>query len=318
LAGISAQTIRGPEVSQDSRIFDFNALVPMPISLDVVSGSGTDDGLALVAIHDNWISALVAFLKDCSRVEEIFQYASKESVERDYLAIRDLLTKQLTEDAQQLGALQSKLEKLYKEALETGPYNSAIPTFFYQAYYPMGVEKFNGDRIAKHIFDANVSPYTYNALEKFIETKDGAKMFALGRHLKENIRLYGFPTWYEWCCENWGTKWNACEVELDRENKTLSFDTAWAAPEGIITALANKYPDLEWEWTYADEDTGCNTGIYTHTAGVLAFTNVENLSNEAYELYISLWGKSMCLGQDEQGNWFHHECGETCPHYNEC
>jgi hypothetical protein len=30
---------------------------------------------------------------------------------------------------------------------------------------------------------------------------------------RANIEKYGSPTWDEWCCEQWGTKWNACDAE---------------------------------------------------------------------------------------------------------
>lgn len=35
------------------------------------------------------------------------------------------------------------------------------------------------------------------------------KAWKLGKAAWNNIRLYGVPTWYEWCTQHWGTKWNA-------------------------------------------------------------------------------------------------------------
>ena len=32
--------------------------------------------------------------------------------------------------------------------------------------------------------------------------------------------LYGFDNWYDWCCENWGTKW---EIELSPANVSTLF-----------------------------------------------------------------------------------------------
>nr|QMP83070.1 MAG: hypothetical protein [Caudoviricetes sp.] len=40
--------------------------------------------------------------------------------------------------------------------------------------------------------------------------------------------------WYDWCIENWGTKWDQCntsEAEIDDPNQIeLCFDTAWSPP----------------------------------------------------------------------------------------
>ena len=47
---------------------------------------------------------------------------------------------------------------------------------------------------------------------------------------------------YTWCCDNWGTKWNAYEVV--RRDYSLFFQTAWAPPKPVIVALAKLFPDV--------------------------------------------------------------------------
>ena len=68
------------------------------------------------------------------------------------------------------------------------------------------------------------------------------------------INKYGETTWYDWCVENWGTKWNACEVQVS--DYTIEFSTAWAFAEPVMRKLAElcaKHSvDFEGEW--ADED----------------------------------------------------------------
>ncbi len=69
---------------------------------------------------------------------------------------------------------------------------------------------------------------------------------------------YGFPSWYEFRIEQWGTKWNIREDTLSVKEEgddqdpflrklTLTFDTAWAPPTGIIEALGRKFTDLKFE-----------------------------------------------------------------------
>ena len=50
--------------------------------------------------------------------------------------------------------------------------------------------------------------------------------------------------WYDWRCNNWGTKWPACEVEITQDDEDfleITFDTAWSPPEPICEALRSKY-----------------------------------------------------------------------------
>ena len=46
--------------------------------------------------------------------------------------------------------------------------------------------------------------------------------------LEENIKQFGFPTWYEFALDKWGTKWDASNVDVihqDEEHLTICFET---------------------------------------------------------------------------------------------
>jgi hypothetical protein len=49
------------------------------------------------------------------------------------------------------------------------------------------------------------------------------------------------PNWYDWCCNNWGTKWDACNVDYEEYDGivTFAFDTAWSPPLPVYEALAD-------------------------------------------------------------------------------
>jgi len=52
---------------------------------------------------------------------------------------------------------------------------------------------------------------------------------------------------YEWCVDNWGTKWNAGKVirlDLPSGQITLTFDTAWSPPTPVVKKLSELFPDL--------------------------------------------------------------------------
>ncbi|MFD1246054.1 DUF1281 family ferredoxin-like fold protein [Paralysiella testudinis] len=78
---------------------------------------------------------------------------------------------------------------------------------------------------------------------------------ALGVQLQRNIERYGHPSWYDWRVENWGTKWNACEstFTVGPNSIKVSFDTAWAPPEGVYAAICAAYPDLQLTALYIED-----------------------------------------------------------------
>ncbi len=69
---------------------------------------------------------------------------------------------------------------------------------------------------------------------------------------------------YDWCIENWDTKWNACRVEKDFDPKygdevEYTFDTAWSPPENIFRVLKEKFKfndkdsELYVSWFYRED-----------------------------------------------------------------
>lgn len=71
----------------------------------------------------------------------------------------------------------------------------------------------------------------------------------------------GFTSWYDWACQKWGTKWNACRVEKpeyssvskDKAEVTYRFDTAWAPPMPVLVAASKMFPMLTFDLHEDDE-----------------------------------------------------------------
>ena len=66
--------------------------------------------------------------------------------------------------------------------------------------------------------------------------------------------------WYDWSCDNWGTKWNSCNADVnnrfdDGDNHVIeiTYDTAWAMPTPVWDKLAKKFPKLEFRHKYDEE-----------------------------------------------------------------
>jgi hypothetical protein len=202
-------------VKSEDSAFDFNTIIPMPKTLDIVSGSRTNLGLE---------------------------------------AVRYLDTGNIPDE------------------------HSHLPRWWRQEEPSLSLEQYIGVLVERGQCDLN-----------------------LGEIARDNLRDHGYATWYEWACDNWGTKWNAYSIET-AEN-SITFDTAWAAPVMVMNKLAGLFPNVEITHYWADEDAGGNCG---HTVYHNGGTKVEILfdhSSRAYEIYVLCWGESDWLDRDADGNW---------------
>lgn len=91
---------------------------------------------------------------------------------------------------------------------------------------------------------------------------------ALGNKEREECERKGIPNWYDWSIDNWGTKWDACQMDWshgDDGNVTFTFNTAWSPPIPVYEALMEQGFDVEayyveygcafaGEWHYSSED----------------------------------------------------------------
>ena len=59
--------------------------------------------------------------------------------------------------------------------------------------------------------------------------------------------------WYSWRLQNWGTKWDCYEVDIDDSELEygfeVTFDTAWSPPEEICSAIKEQF-DVSVSWFF--------------------------------------------------------------------
>ena len=69
---------------------------------------------------------------------------------------------------------------------------------------------------------------------------------------EELKKKYGFDNWYDWRIHNWGTKWEATDVEaeINGDYMVYHFETAWCPPEGILHKFKSKFPDVSITWFF--------------------------------------------------------------------
>jgi hypothetical protein len=60
--------------------------------------------------------------------------------------------------------------------------------------------------------------------------------------------------WYDWRCQNWDTKWDCYDVEIDDDYMPnefeVTFNTAWSPPEAICHAIREQFDGLDVQWFY--------------------------------------------------------------------
>ena len=61
---------------------------------------------------------------------------------------------------------------------------------------------------------------------------DPEQQAALEKSQQDNLNEHNYKDWYDFCVNEWGTKWDisASECEHTEISLTASFDTAWAPP----------------------------------------------------------------------------------------
>lgn len=100
--------------------------------------------------------------------------------------------------------------------------------------------------------------------------------------MKYQKRKYGIVGWYDWRCNNWGTKWEVGNVDIYEDS--IEFQTAWGVAEPVVRRWSEMFPNTEFDVRYADEDIGHNCGTFTYSNGKL--TNyVEGTAEFARELW---------------------------------
>jgi len=97
---------------------------------------------------------------------------------------------------------------------------------------------------------------------------DSREQKELVRKEKANLKKYGYKNWYDWCVDEWGTKWNAggsdnqdMQVDFDDDVNdtgiaTFTFMSAWAPPVGVYDKLTETHPELDVHATYYEPGVG--------------------------------------------------------------
>lgn len=162
------------------------------------------------------------------------------------------------------------------------------PSLFYDKY--PSIPGLSEKRLPQDMTDEELlskNPHFFKTVEEVRE----------GRLKSQELReKYGYDNWYDWCVENWGVKWNACETHVYDNDKpnifVFRFETPWGEPQHIFSKLHDQYSDLEMRISFTHE--GGFGGQYITWNPVDKIFTVQEL-------------KEVTVYQDEDGNVI--ECG---------
>ena len=94
---------------------------------------------------------------------------------------------------------------------------------------------------------AKTVPEDLHIVAGCVGAKDSPEQIELEAKEKANKEKYGYSTWYDFCVNEWGTKWDVDpydKVEYDdahdKNGITFGFDSAWSPPCGIYDALMDQ------------------------------------------------------------------------------
>lgn len=278
----------------------------------------------------NHVANKIKFYGDQENINKVLELIKGEDRCIDFEKIISMpKSLHLTAGGYQNDAIQYALSKKpYAEIIKVQVELSKRECSFYNNYYSktFAYDKLTSEKLQERAdeFEEQLKSGKKDMFD-YVDYKSlGIKTFEdLGNAYINNILNYGYDTWYDWSCANWGTKWNAYDAFFDEENNTITFNTAWSCPLPILDKLAEICYEHEVEFSgkWSDEDRGCNVGTFTSDCSgdeyYFSYEYVENCSNEAYNIYVEVHGESPCMGKDENGNWICYDC-DDCPNADNC
>ena len=94
--------------------------------------------------------------------------------------------------------------------------------------------------------------------------KDSPEQIELEAQEKANLEAHGYATWYDYCVNEWGTKWDVGGEgdQASQDSPTdirMNFDSAWAPP----IAAMEKFQDLGFKVKLVYWESGmCYCGLF--------------------------------------------------------
>lgn len=124
---------------------------------------------------------------------------------------------------------------------------------------------YNPDLVRESVWEEPLSFWNFKKptdLEAYFSNKknnpDNWEDMSIEEKVAHDMKFEG-DGWYSWNCREWGTKWDACESELQSHSDptkgsiTYSFSTAWSPPEEAFKLMIEQHPNLHFSISCEEE-----------------------------------------------------------------
>lgn len=111
-------------------------------------------------------------------------------------------------------------------------------------------ENYNGQELLLSANKFIPYPKQYRELDELAQKERSA---GTGNWITDGFNSGG----YEWCCNNWGTKWGIYDAAIVKQKLSgkvgyIKYNcfSAWSPPIPVILAMSEKFPTLEFKLNY--------------------------------------------------------------------
>lgn len=106
--------------------------------------------------------------------------------------------------------------------------------------------------------------------------------------MTENRKKYGYSSWYDFACANWGTKWDGLPVDI--YDGVIEFESAWSIPNEVYKKIGETIPIIV---AYADEDSYNNNYGIVKYDGDEGFEDITlSIDGNGTQISHAIWGLS--------------------------
>lgn len=308
-------------IPQKEFVFDFSSLLPIPEALKNIAGLDSDIADYLYEFQKRLPEMVLLAIEKARNGDDLFFSISKEGIEnecRSYVVVLEKLRAKYQQPLNESSAdsVYPRLNyaKLKVQALGAIAQSNLAPQPFMiknlpNYLIPTDAEKaWVTKQIKNEIRTMHRDPESIVDLTYYLGIPMVQKRIDWGRVRAENIAKYGYADWRDWQKAAWGCNHSPRDLKVDWESRTMSFTTCPSCPKGIVKALADIVPHVDFEWIYADESCGGIAGHIWVLEGKLYAEEYAPRSQQAYNVHIECCGPSDCLFQDKNGNWHEHDC----------